>query len=100
MYSNDELVIQATMEDEANTNTYEDEHLKVISLFAFTSGAKFGSQIWRLKVREKESHDKELFIKLVYKVKEYDYYFLLKKDCTRMYSFKKKNVQFHIHSDL
>jgi hypothetical protein len=56
MYSNDELVIQATMEDEANTNTYEDEHLKVISLFAFTSGAKFGSQMWRLKVREKEDH--------------------------------------------
>jgi hypothetical protein len=46
------------MEDEANTNTYEDEHLKVISLFAFTSGAKFGSQMWRLKVREKESHDR------------------------------------------
>jgi hypothetical protein len=31
--------------------------------------------------------NKELFIKLVYRVKEYDYYFLLKKDCTRMYSF-------------
>jgi hypothetical protein len=39
--------------------------------------------------------NKELFIKLVYKMKEYDYYFLLKKDCTRMYSFKKKSTISH-----
>jgi hypothetical protein len=58
MEYDDELMIQAIMENKVNATINEDEHLKIISFFAFISRAKCSSQTWMFEVWEKEDQER------------------------------------------
>jgi hypothetical protein len=58
MEYDDEFMIQAIMENKVNATVNEDEHLKIISFFAFISEAKCSSQTWMSEIWEKEDQER------------------------------------------
>jgi hypothetical protein len=116
------MMIYQFLEEGANAAVDEDDHLLILICFLQlqedelkTAAPKYGGskcgrkkgRVWRIMLlcmpknqhipledfRQRCSMNKELFMMLVHGVREYDDYFMVKKDCTEwMVSHQSKNA--------